>query len=779
MINKSNPTALDALLGWGELMVRESALGRDAEEREWEEEGLFYQRRQWLDWNQNERRHVQLKPDKKKPRPMPVSNYFAKTVNACANQLQPVRVNATPKVDDSATRKAAEYAAMATDAIDQESGIKHLNPILSKHTALWGMGVTYDALDTTEDQQPMDEQQLESVNVLGCLDCGGLNEMDSGSMDDDNIGQQQIPCPDCSSMQTMSWRRDNPVTTSQYVTGKGKIKTEVIPIFEIYLPRKVQNPNLSPLIIWRKRRPLSMARRVYGERAASLKSDDPAVNTGETRIDVLRSLTSYTFAEKMSAELITLTEIWAQWDELPKRLQDVLEEYLEGPQGDDEEESTGLTSDDEEENSAVLGMDDPPDLAQIKKYGFFFTFSQGMMLQFEANDCIDPDDEEHYTPFTFFPWDLDPANVYPKGAGADLVPLQKRLNRLDSLIELAMMTNAAGKWLWPSTQNNKKPPSGDPSDVAEYDAVGDGKVKPEFVQPSPFAASVWQYRASILMDFQELGLSTGVQSGNDQGQKSFRGIAYLGAKAAEQLNTQRYLWETSHCLRYKKCLALAKLYWDEERQVKVAGPNGKQLYQSFSGESLRGLYEISFIPNSSIPKTLDEKLQMLQLMAQYQLLDIADPTVRRYIYELTNLEGVNLIQELQFNKAERDLDLTKQGQMPVESPYQDWNVQLKIFANYTLTEEFEQLDPMLQSFVLAATEYYNQKVSMIQQQNMMQQAQMAAMTGGGQSNSQTGGKSSDPNNKTLNKIPGETVSSAGAQGAAEKQGNSFVQSMGT
>src|SRR6185312_9196870 len=91
-------------------------------------------------------------------------------------------------------------------------------------------------------------------------------------------------------------------------------------------------------------------------------------------------------------------------------------------------------------------------------------------------------------PFTFWLWELDPANVYPKGLGVDLVPLQKRLNRLDSLMELGVMSNAAGKWIVPDTQTGTGAvPTGSPSEVIRYDPIGDGKVKPEFVQPTPFS----------------------------------------------------------------------------------------------------------------------------------------------------------------------------------------------------------------------------------------------------------------------------------------------------
>jgi hypothetical protein len=271
-----------------------------------------------------------------------------------------------------------------------------------------------------------------------------------------------------------------------------------------------------------------------------------------------------------------------------------------------------------------------------------------------------------------------------------------------------------------------------------------------------------------------------VQSGDAGGQSAFRAIAYLGAKASEQLNTQRFLWESAHCLRYKKVLAMAKFVWDDERQVKVAGPNGKYLFEAFNGESLRGDYEIDFVPNSSIPKTLDDKMQMLQTFIEAGLVDLTDPTVRQYIYDLANMEGVNLANELQFRKAERDLEVVKRGEMPHESPYQDWTIELKTVANFTLTEEFEALDPMLQSFVLAFAEYCNQKVTQIAQQQAMQSMAMQAAARPPQiAGKKPGGKAGDdPNNQTLAKVPGVTGSPQMAESAAGSQADQFAHQVG-
>jgi hypothetical protein len=775
--SKPRTTVEDALMGWGELKYREDSLGRDGEEREWQETALFYQRRQWLDWNKNERRYVQMEPDKRKPRPMPVSNYFAKAVNENANQLgaELVRVTATPKNDDPANRRAADYAQMGKLAIDQESNLKVLNPLLAKHTALWGMGCLKDEIDTTEDQEEIDDQEMVSNKSLGCLDCGMIHDIGGGAENaDDDIGQQQEPCPECNSSNTMSWQTQNASTVSQYVTGKGKIKTRVVPVFEVYLPRDCQNANLTDRVIHRYRRSLSGAVRLWGEKAEDLKSDDSSTNKDEIRMDSLRSLSSVTYADKMGNETATITEVWVKWDAIPRKLQDAIEDEL-AP----EPEEDGDEQDPQEIAQQVAGMLQGDqlgevDLEQMKKYGLFMIFAQGIMLQWGPNPFVDDDTEECFFPFTFYLWDVDPASVYPKGVGADLVPLQKRLNRLDSLIELAMMTNAAGKWLWPKTQTTK-PPSGDPSDVAEYDPIGEGKTKPEFVQPKPFSGDVWQYRASILQDFQELGNSSGVQQGESPGAgAAFRTVAYLGAKAAEQLNTQRFLWESAHCMHYKKTLAMAKMYWDEERQVKVAGPNGKFLFETFSGDDLKGMYELEFVKDSSVPRTMEEKIELIQTLIAGGLVEMSDPTVRQYIYDVINLEGLNLLGELQFRKAERDLEAVKRGEMPMESPYQDWNVELKVVANFTLTEEFEVMDPQLQNYVLGFCEYINEKVTQIQQAQQMQQM-MAGMAGPmAQGAMKTASGADDPNKSPLQKVPGKTTGTSQTEGAAKKQGDKFA-----
>lgn len=749
-----------ALLSFSQLVHQDLSRNRFAEEREWYEDALFYQRRQWLKWDNSNKRWSLVKQDQDKPRPMPVTNHFARTINAVANQLSSgqMRLSAVPLDDSPRNRRAADFAVKACKAIDKESDFRILTPLLGKHTTLWGMGVTKDFYDSSRSNGTVRVPQIEvqTAQQLGCLDCGNVTDITADLAANPGAPQpeqQQVPCPNCGSRETLSWQSHTPVTASVKEFSKGRISTEVRPIFEIFVPRDCQNPNLAPKIQQRYRKPLSVAKRIWPDTAKEIKADSK-IEIHEIYLEALRSLVNYNYMHDQTAESVTITETWCDFDQLPDELQEQLIQAVESgalevgdgieppQQGDGfnfnpDEQGAGAVDPGTAQQGREKGLSGapgagetvsdtdveealtPPDseldpVEQLKQWGIFLIEGGGKILDWGINNV------EGKKPFTFWLWEVDPANVYPKGLGVDLVPLQKRLNRLDSLIELAIMSNAAGKWLWPTTQTTK-PPTGSPSDVVEFDPIGDGKIAPTFVVPTPFHDAVIWLRSAILQDFQVIGLTQGIQQGvNPQGVKAFRGLAYLGAKADEQISTQRFLWETAAQLRYEKCLILAKRNWTDARKVKVAGFNGKAGMEDLLGKDLEGDYQVEIQPNSSRPQSITEKQQAFQMLLEGGLVDPTDSATRDYVIgDLANLEAINLVDHLQYQKAERDLDQVIAGNMPQVNPYINLDIFLKIFSSYTLTEEFESLAPDAQQRVLLATQ-------LISQQKQAQQAAMMA-----------------------------------------------------
>lgn len=674
LANSPGVTPLERyLMKFGEETFMDFGRYRFAEEREWYEMALFYQKRQWLSWNEGKRTWDLAKPDKKKPRPMPVSNYFAKTINANANALgaELPKILATPNDDDPINRRAADMVQRAKEAIDKETSMAILNPLLAKQTALFGIGCTYDYYDMSLSNgvTKANMLSLKTTNMVGCLNCGG--SYDVGPTPQPNE-QGQVPCPQCSNSQTFTYPEHSIASVEQKSYAKGKLCTDIVPIFEVFVSRDCGNLNMAKRVLQRTRISIGTIDRMYPDLKGQVKTDQQ-LDLNTQYYNSLKAVVNYNYMQEQTQPAATVTRVWSFWEELSEEVQEQL----------------------------TLNFSAEPDkLEAMMERGIYLIYTPGLMLDWGINPYYDEDAGKPFMPYTFFIWEMDPANVYNKSVGTDLVQLQRRLNRLDSLVELALMSNAAGKWIWPKT-NTSKPPNGSPNDVVEYDPIGVGKEPPKFVQPSPFHGVVLQIRMSILADFNALGMTEAVSTGAQPqgGATAFRALAYLGSKADEQLSTQRVLWETSHQLRYEKCLQIAKTYWQEPRKVKVAGFNGKFKSQELKGDDLRGSYNIEFVKDSSRPKTLQEKQAALATLFQAGLVNPQDPATREYIADSIGMNGINLIDHRQFEKAERMLDQVMHGQEPVLVPGIDWNIAFGIFTDYTLTEEYEEQDPMVQAAV--------------------------------------------------------------------------------
>ncbi len=170
-LNKAGPGQSELerlLLDFGEDSFREFSRFRFAEEREWYEAALFYQRRQWLKWNDSTRRWALVKQNPRNPKPMPISNYFAMTINSNANQLgaEPVR----DLFDD-----AVEVGADAVQLVDED---------YSWHSVLIslvpdGLGLRFDSAYSTEDHNCAVQNPQAPLDLGGEIDVSwGVDDVD-------------------------------------------------------------------------------------------------------------------------------------------------------------------------------------------------------------------------------------------------------------------------------------------------------------------------------------------------------------------------------------------------------------------------------------------------------------------------------------------------------------------------------------------------------------------------------------------------------------------------
>lgn len=707
--------AQNALAKWIDQLRSAMSRGRWAEEREWYQAGMFDQMKQWLESTGEGGKRLQpVKTGKDKKWPMPVTNHFSRTIATNANSLGAAIPEMMGRSDnyDARNRRAAEAAENAIDAANKESGMNILNPILAKQVVLWGLGITKDtvAFDHSTDEVP-DIQQPEPQMGPD----GQLVEQQPQVM-----GTIQVP--------------------------SARINTELPTVFEVMIPRDCRDPNLSPVVLEKVRYNVGKAKELYPDWAEKFAPDSDNDTDGESLANFfhnsLRSLAYGTNSEPHEKK-IQLTEVWTDWNELDKSAQDALQKEWSGP-------------------SEVY--DGYSKIQAAVEYGIFVVTYGGDVIDWGEN----PWDGDK--PYTFFPWQKDVASPYPKSLATDIIPLQKQLNRLDSLMERALMSNAVVKILWPTSQTTPAP-SGDPVEITYWDPIGDGKVKPEYFGGHAYGSELIQKRQQIVSEFEQLGFTNGVSEGDiPGGGVAFRALAFASAKTEEQRKTQRYLWEQAHTLRARKLLKMAEKVWTEPRKIQTAGYNNRIGAQLIASADLQGDYEIEVIQDSSRPKTLTEKLEVFQTLQEAGMVDQSDPGTRVYITDTLGVQDFDLADNLDYAKAERDLEMVKKGEKPQTNPYSNWSIHFKVFSQYTKTEEYEDLDPQIQAGMLGYTAWL---------QEMANPPAPAMPTGAppaqlGHPDASKGGVGGQKNGHVLSQTPGIQVSTPQVQKAAENEGFASV-----
>lgn len=751
------------------------AQDRLAEDDMWFRSGLFNQGYHWLTRDRSTNRIKPMNANSTPMWTMPQSDYFSKTIAINANALgaQLPRVTALSGNYDSRSRNAAQYAESAIDAANTESGMDVMNPVLAARVALWGIGITKETIAF--------DRSTEDIPVLG--EQTPLGQQDVATQPPQLTGSDPAsPTTDTTNQQTGQPIQDT--TPDPNVIGteripSARLKTTLPTPFSIYIPRDSGDANLAKEVYERcSGYRLSEAKDLWPDYESVLEADSSSSEVDATNSNSLAAYyevqlrrlqrLNYTGTGDLAGEhkdTITTLEGWVEWGTIPRKTQDkIVAEWGDQPSEVEDYAKRGMTR-----------------VAAAVAYGIFVVTWKDFVLQWGES----PNNGKPI--YTFFQWEKDVANPYGKGGlGRVLMPLQRELNRLDALINRALLSNATTKVMMPESQQYKSEWSGDPIDVIQYDD-SIGKHMPSVIQARAFDPALVQRRAQIVQEFNVLGYAEGVSQGNAPGGvDSFRGIAYLGAKAEESRGTQRALWEQGHELRAKVLLIMAKRVWNEPRKIKVAGPNGRYGAELLEGADLDfDSDQMTIVQGSSRPKTLEEKLEAFQTLAQGGLIDVADPQIRQFAYETIGMPELNLTSSLQYSKAERDLQQVLDGMQPVSSPAQDWSIGVRIFSDYSLTEEYESLPQTTQGGILAYLAWMQQLMHESQAPVSMPGVPNTGGPPGSPSASQQAGAAlagagANPKgapSKVLSKIPGKTATTGNAQQAAGAEGDAIANNV--
>lgn len=234
----------------------------------------------------------------------------------------------------------------------------------------------------------------------------------------------------------------------------------------------------------------------------------------------------------------------------------------------------------------------------------------------------------NWHPYSEFSFSLHPFRTLGLSLVEQLVPLQRRINAIDSLIVLTRMMCASPQWLIP--KGSKIPDnyiSGAPGLCIEYTRGMKGE-KPEKIQGASLDPSVYREREQAVEELHRIAGSNEVMSGlRPEGVTTASGLNILLEQSYTQHSPLIQAWEKFIEKGQTKKLNLIRRFYKEPREKLINRMRSLnkdslevQIDDTFTGEALGDNIDIRVEAGSSLPRSKIVEQSQLQELATAGLL---------------------------------------------------------------------------------------------------------------------------------------------------------------
>lgn len=347
-------------------------------------------------------------------------------------------------------------------------------------------------------------------------------------------------------------------------------------------------------------------------------------------------------------------------------------------------------------------------------------------------------------PYSFFGWFRMPGRFNRVPLLSLLLPLQKRINAIDALVQKNREYMAFGQyWLPKSAKVQEGRISGFPGEHYTYQDTGTG-LKPERVQNQPLPAELLAER-DILVASIDYHAAIWITPEGQISPSANRAGSMLDHLRQERLQSKTpMLKEFEHFLESIAQNILIEMQLnliaeDPEltQRIRIAAREHSSLsVEAFTGQSLRDHHSVKIDITSGLMRTQEALAAKAVDFVQYMAGQIT-PAERRAVLEAIGLlKFVKNPENASVERARRIISRIRTGQLTevFGMPGEAASAMLPIFTDELLSDRFHDLDEQQKRLLFA----YQQMYSQIVQQEQARMLQMQMML------SQAGGKPSAP-----------------------------------
>lgn len=277
---------------------------------------------------------------------------------------------------------------------------------------------------------------------------------------------------------------------------------------------------------------------------------------------------------------------------------------------------------------------------------------------------------DSWNPYVDWRFELVPGRIWGKGLVEEMIPLNRRINAIDSLIILNRRTMAISQWLIPEGSGVPNGYiNGRPGLNIPYRPVGANGAKPEKVKAEGLPQQVLLERDQAVKDLKRIGMTQDVLEGtNPTGVKTAYQLEQLLENALASMGATFQRWEKSiEREETKKLLLISKRYKEPRaefgKKLKAINKDVTDIeLEMFLGEDLRDNVNVRIEPNSSIPRSKAGENAVIRELVQGKVLDVVTNAVnKREFLDKMGIKGFDYESSPDVKRAQWENSIIEEG----------------------------------------------------------------------------------------------------------------------
>lgn len=347
--------------------------------------------------------------------------------------------------------------------------------------------------------------------------------------------------------------------------------------------------------------------------------------------------------------------------------------------------------------------------------GKYIVLANGKLL-------YDGDLEKHLDgklPYEHIPYRKIPGEMWGLGPMVSAIPVQKRINAIDSNIILNRKTMLNPQWKIPQGSGVTFI-DGRPGLLIRYNPHNTGGAAPQKEPGVGLPGDIYKERQQGQQDLEEIFGTAEVLTGQaPTGVEAGVALNLLQEQAYRRFGPLMKRWQIALGQQEQRKLLIARKKWKDYRLVRVLGDNQEMEAYHYRGADIGNTIDVIVEVERGILHSESARQQKTIMAADKGWLgDPRQPQVRAKLLEVLGIEGFETEYRLDAKKALRLLNKMKEGeQVPSPLPFDVHPIHFQIFSDFTKTSEFDALPQPVQMAIIQRT--------MAHQQAMQQQAQQA------------------------------------------------------